>query len=58
MTVQSHTHNRRSKSNMSWFKKNSAQSSPPPGELPTLAIIGIMLAAIIAISVGLRLMVG
>ena len=35
---------------MSWFKKNSAQSSPPPGELPTLAII--------AISVGLRLMVG
>lgn len=43
---------------MSWFKKNSAQSSPPPGELPTLAIIGIMLAAIIAISVGLRLMVG
>jgi hypothetical protein len=48
---------------MSWPKKKSAQSSSPPEdqqkkELPTLTIVAIMLAAIVAIGVGLWLMAG
>ena len=48
---------------MSWIKKKAAPSSQPPDdeqkkELPTLAIIAIMLAAIAMIGVGLWLLTG
>ncbi|WP_284982401.1 hypothetical protein [Arthrobacter sp. efr-133-TYG-118] len=46
---------------MPWPKKKSAQSGSPPDsqqtkDLPTLAIIAVMLAAIVIIGVGLWLL--